>query len=47
MSDDLKKYILSTPTIGGIGPMTIAFLAYNIVKAYEIQNNIKDKLILK
>ena len=31
-----------TPVPGGVGPMTIAMLLHNTVKAAEIQNSIKD-----
>lgn len=35
----LKLRNISTPTIGGVGPLTIAMLANNIVEAYKLQNN--------
>lgn len=34
-----EKCSYITPVPGGVGPMTIAVLMQNIVKAYEIQNN--------
>lgn len=34
---DKVKYI--TPVPGGVGPMTVAMLAKNILKAYKMQNN--------
>lgn len=37
-----KKEHISTPSIGGVGPLTIAMLASNIVEAYKLQNNIED-----
>lgn len=42
IEENLKKKRNSTPTIGGVGPLTIAMLANNIVEAYKIQNNIKS-----
>lgn len=33
-----KKASLITPVPGGVGPMTVACLLKNVVKAYEIQN---------
>ena len=35
---DKASYI--TPVPGGVGPMTIAMLATNILKAYKMQKNI-------
>lgn len=35
-----KKASLITPVPGGVGPMTIAMLMKNCLKAYEIQNSI-------
>ena len=29
-----------TPVPGGVGPMTITMLLYNVLKAYKIQNKI-------
>ncbi|MEG2010858.1 MAG: bifunctional methylenetetrahydrofolate dehydrogenase/methenyltetrahydrofolate cyclohydrolase, partial [Bacilli bacterium] len=29
-----------TPVPGGVGPMTITMLLYNVVKAYKMQNKI-------
>lgn len=34
----VKEKCLSTPSIGGVGPLTIAFLAKNIYKSYELNN---------
>lgn len=34
-----KKAKLITPVPGGVGPMTIASLAQNILKAYKLQKN--------
>ncbi len=39
--ESLKIRNLSTPSIGGVGPLTIAMLANNIVEAYKLQNNIE------
>lgn len=36
---EITSYI--TPVPGGVGPMTIAMLMNNVVKAYKMQNNIK------
>ncbi len=36
-----KKASLITPVPGGVGPMTVACLLKNTVKAYKIQNGIK------
>ena len=36
--DVKKKASLITPVPGGVGPMTIACLLKNVIKAYEIQN---------
>ncbi len=36
-----KKASYITPVPGGVGPMTIAMLMNNVVKATELQNNIK------
>jgi len=36
----LKKAGAITPVPGGVGPMTIAYLMKNVVKAYKIQNNL-------
>ena len=36
-----KKASYITPVPGGVGPMTIAMLMNNVVKAAKIQNNIK------
>ena len=33
-----KKAALITPVPGGVGPMTVACLLKNVIKAYEIQN---------
>ena len=33
-----KKASLITPVPGGVGPMTIASLLKNVVKAYKFQN---------
>lgn len=41
IEEDLKKRNISSPTIGGVGPLTIAMLATNIVEAYKLQNNIE------
>lgn len=38
---DKCSYI--TPVPGGVGPMTVAILAKNILKAYKMQNNKYDK----
>ena len=34
-----KKASLITPVPGGVGPMTVACLLKNTLKAYNIQNN--------
>jgi len=39
--DVYDKCALITPVPGGVGPMTVAMLLYNVVKCYKIQNNIK------
>ena len=36
-----EKVSYITPVPGGVGPMTIAMLLYNLVKATKKQNNIK------
>ncbi|MBP9792338.1 MAG: bifunctional 5,10-methylenetetrahydrofolate dehydrogenase/5,10-methenyltetrahydrofolate cyclohydrolase [Rickettsiales bacterium] len=36
----LKKAGAITPVPGGVGPMTIAYLMKNVVKAYRMQNNL-------
>jgi methylenetetrahydrofolate dehydrogenase (NADP+)/methenyltetrahydrofolate cyclohydrolase len=36
----IKKAGAITPVPGGVGPMTIAYLMKNVVKAYKIQNNL-------
>ena len=36
-----KKAKLITPVPGGVGPLTIATLMQNTVKAYKLQNGIK------
>lgn len=36
----IKKASLITPVPGGVGPMTVACLLKNVVKAYKIQNNL-------
>lgn len=38
IEERLKERNTSTPTIGGVGPLTIALLAENIVNAYKLQN---------
>lgn len=38
IEEELKERNTSTPTIGGVGPLTIALLAENIVNAYKLQN---------
>ncbi len=39
----MKDYVKAiTPSVGGVGPMTIAMLMYNTVKAYSIQHNLAD-----
>ena len=43
VESDIKKNNISTPTIGGVGPLTIAMLATNIVKAFEIQNGMIEE----
>ena len=35
-----KKVKLITPVPGGVGPMTVALLLKNVVKAYKVQNGI-------
>jgi methylenetetrahydrofolate dehydrogenase (NADP+)/methenyltetrahydrofolate cyclohydrolase len=35
-----EKTSLITPVPGGVGPMTIAMLMHNTVKACKLQNNI-------
>ncbi len=40
VEDSLKLTNISTPTIGGVGPLTIAMLANNIVEAYKLQKDI-------
>ena len=42
IEDSLKLRNISSPTIGGVGPLTIAMLATNIVEAYKLQNNIDN-----
>lgn len=37
-----KKASLITPVPGGVGPMTIACLLKNVVKAYKIQNGLRQ-----
>lgn len=37
-----KKAGLITPVPGGVGPMTVASLLKNIVKAYKVQNDIEN-----
>ena len=37
----ISKVSKITPVPGGVGPMTIAMLLFNLVKATKIQNNIK------
>jgi len=37
---EITKYI--TPVPGGVGPMTIAMLLNNVIKAYKIQNNMYE-----
>ena len=39
IEERLKERNTSTPTIGGVGPLTIALLAENIVYAYKLQNS--------
>lgn len=41
---DKVKYI--TPVPGGVGPMTVAMLAKNILKAYKMQNNVPNKRLI-
>lgn len=41
-NDVKKKASLITPVPGGVGPMTVACLIKNILKAYKFQNDIKD-----
>ncbi len=36
----IKKASLITPVPGGVGPMTVASLLKNVVKAYKIQNRV-------
>lgn len=36
-----KKVSLITPVPGGVGPMTVACLLKNVVKAYKIQNGLR------
>ena len=36
-----KKASYITPVPGGVGPMTIAMLVHNVIKAAKLQNNIK------
>ena len=36
-----KKASYITPVPGGVGPMTIAMLLNNVIKATKLQNNIK------
>lgn len=38
IEENLKEINVCTPSIGGVGPLTIAMLASNIVLAYKIQN---------
>lgn len=38
IEERLEERNTSTPTIGGVGPLTIALLAENIVNAYKLQN---------
>lgn len=40
-NDVKKKASLITPVPGGVGPMTVACLIKNILKAYKLQNDIK------
>lgn len=40
IEESLKLRNISSPTIGGVGPLTIAMLATNIVEAYKLQNDI-------
>ena len=42
-----KKASYITPVPGGVGPMTIAMLMNNVVKAAEIQNNIYKEIKIK
>lgn len=37
-----KKSSLITPVPGGVGPMTVACLLKNVVKAYKIQNGLRQ-----
>lgn len=37
-----EKASFITPVPGGVGPMTIAMLMNNVIKATKLQNNIKD-----
>lgn len=37
-----KKASLITPVPGGVGPMTVACLLKNVVKAYKIQNGLRQ-----
>lgn len=39
IEDALKARNIATPTIGGVGPLTIAMLANNIVEAHKLQQN--------
>lgn len=41
VEEELKITNISSPTIGGVGPLTIAMLATNIVNAYKLQNNME------
>ncbi len=44
----IKKASKITPAIGGVGPMTIAMLMENIMKAHKLQNsNVNEKIKLK
>lgn len=38
-----EKVKLITPVPGGVGPMTVAMLANNVVKCYKLQKNIVEK----
>lgn len=40
-SDVYDKCSLITPVPGGVGPMTVCMLLYNVVECYKKQNNIK------
>ena len=45
-NDVINKVSLITPVPGGVGPMTIACLMYNTVKASFLRNNHEFKEII-